>query len=246
MRLVYTGRLVEEQKRVSDLTRAFCRVVCEVPHTEAVIYGGGPAEAAVKQIISVEGKGLPVYFAGRIDSDQVQEHLLAAHVLVLLSDYEGLPISLMEAMACGVVPVCLRVRSGIPELVEDGITGLLVDDRGDAFISAVRRLREDPYLWERLSRAARAKVEASYSNEVCAMHWGELLRDLWKRAKPRPLSVPKRFSLPPVHAGLAREDQRQLPTISLAIQKARRLAGRIKRACFAVFHAKNHERVYPY
>ena len=55
----------------------------------------------------------------------------------------GLPIALIEAMACGVVPICLQTRSGF---VEHGVTGLLVRDRGKDFIAAVQRLRQEPLL----------------------------------------------------------------------------------------------------
>lgn len=212
LRLVYAGRLVDEQKRISDLIRSLCRAVREVADVEAVVYGDGPAKEAAEQIIDLEGQGLPVRLAGRVDSDQIQKHLLKCHALVLLSDYEGLPIVLMEAMACGVVPICLRTRSGISELVEDGVTGLLVDDRGDDFIAAVRRLRDDPGLWERLSKAARTRIETEYSNEVCAARWKDFLRRLNHNAGPQQsLKIPGQLDLPHVHPSLAREDFRKAP-----------------------------------
>ena len=97
-----------------------------------------------------------------------------AHVLVLLSDFEGLPIALMEGMACGLVPVCFKMRSGIPELVEDGVTGLLVSDRGDEFVRAIARLHNDRNLWERLSLSARSRIAADYSLNACAEKWMDL------------------------------------------------------------------------
>ena len=132
LRLCFVGRLEDEQKRICDLTRALCRVAREVPGVEAKLYGEGSRRGAVEEILASEGAGLPVVLAGRVASDRIQESLLQCDVLVLLSDYEGLPIAVMEAMACGCVPVCLRIRSGIPELVDDGVNGLLVDDRGTA------------------------------------------------------------------------------------------------------------------
>ena len=89
LKIVYTGRLVEEQKRISDLTFAFCRAVSEVPGTEATIYGDGPSTPAVREIIEQEGKGLFVSYAGRVDSDAIQ-HLLEHHVVVcslIMKDY---------------------------------------------------------------------------------------------------------------------------------------------------------------
>src|SRR5215468_8361968 len=200
LRLAYVGRLIEQQKRISEVTLGLCRAVREVPGTEALIYGDGPARAAVEQILREEGNGLPVELVGFVENDQIPKHLLKCHAVVLLSDHEGLPVSLLEGMACGAVPIGLRGAPGVTELVLDGLTGLLVGDRGDGFVAAVRRLREDPALWERLARSARAHVETEYSEETCAARWQELLEELVNSRPPRkPLRIPRRLHLPPVH-----------------------------------------------
>jgi glycosyltransferase involved in cell wall biosynthesis len=229
LRLVYTGRFSERQKRITEVVRAFCRAVREVPGTEAYLYGSGLDQAAAEAVLSREGQGLPVFIKGPVDSAVIQNELLACHVCVLLSDYEGLPISLMEAMACGLVPVCLRTQSGVPELVIDGATGLLVDDRQDCFADAVRRLRNDRMLWQQLSGAARAKVLSAYAHPGCLQRWLQLLHELAMAGNARaPVRVPQRISLPPVRPGLAREDTRAprgLARLSTYLQK---LSGRLK------------------
>ena len=232
LRLAYVGRLVEEQKRISEVARALCRVTREVVDTEAVIYGDGPQREVIEQVLASEGVGLPVHLGGLIDSNRIQEQLLNCDVIVLLSDYEGLPIALMEAMACGCVPVCLRTRSGIPELVDDGVTGLLVDDRGDEFIAAIRRLHEDRELWDRMSLAAKARIVERHSLETTAMQWVNLLEKIRLRATPRrAIVLPSRFHLPEVHPALASADVRQFrPPLSLRIYRGlRRIAGQAKR-----------------
>lgn len=228
MRLVYTGRLVEEQKRISELTRALCRVVREVESTEAFIYGEGPAATQVDQIVSSDGNGLPIHFAGRVDSDRIQEHLQKGHVLVLLSDYEGLPISMMEAMASGVVPICLRTRSGAVELIEHDKTGLLVSNRGDDFVNAARRLRCEPDTWERLSLAARAKMQAEYSSEASAASWETLLRALSDNSQTkRVVKAPRQVVLPPIPAALAHGHMRKPPFLMLVLRGGWRFARRV-------------------
>ena len=233
LRMVYVGRLAEQQKRISQVTRGLCRIVREVPGTDAVLYGDGPDKRCVEEILATDGAGLPVRLAGRVDSSHIQERLLNADVIVLLSDYEGLPIAILEAMACGCVPVCLRTRSGIAELIEDGVTGLLVDDRADGLVDALRRLQDEPGLWERLSRAARARVETSHANQACAQQWAELMRELYDDSGPRRrITIPGRVQLPPVHPALACEDSRAPvpPRLSLRIaSKSRGLAGQVKR-----------------
>ena len=205
LRLVYVGRLSEEAKRISEVTHALCRAVREVPGTEAYIYGDGEERPAVEQILREKGSGLPIDLVGRVENDQIQKKLLNCHAVVLLSEWEGLPVSTIEGMACGLVPIGFRyARGGVPELVEDGVTGMLVDDRGDSFVAAVRRLRNDPALWERLSRSARARAEAEYSEDVCAARWQELLGELASSSGPRKLlRIPRYFDLPPVHPAFA-------------------------------------------
>lgn len=175
LRLIYVGRLVEEQKQILDVTRALCRVVREVPGTEAVIYGNGPDRARVKRCLEEESTGSRVRLGGQIDNAQIEQVMLEAQVLVLLSDYEGLPIAMLEAMACGVVPVSLRIRSGVGQLIEQGITGFLVADRGDDFVATIRHIAANPAQWSRISCAAREKIAAHYSDALNAGRWTELL-----------------------------------------------------------------------
>lgn len=208
LRIVYVGRLVEKAKRASEVARAFCRVTREVDNTEAVIIGDGSAKAAVERIVANAGNAR-VSCLGRIDSSRIQDELLKCQVFVLLSDFEGLPIALMEAMACGVVPVCLDIRSGIPELVKHEETGLLVKDRGDNFVRAIRQLREQPDLWWRLSRAARAKVKREYSTQFVAGRWKRMAERLQAEAgDTHPIKIPGRLDLRPLHTRLAGDDRR--------------------------------------
>jgi colanic acid/amylovoran biosynthesis glycosyltransferase len=222
-KLVYVGRLSEEQKRISEVTQALCRAVREVPGTEAVIYGSGPAEASVKQILHTQGAGLPIRYAGRVDSDQMQAQLLENHAIVLLSDYEGLPVALMEAMACGVVPICSRIESGIPELVTDRVNGMLVHDRGDSFVAAVRQLRDNPQLWQTLSQAARAKIATDYAHDHSVDAWENRLRQLRSMNHLRqPIQIPQRLHLPPRQPDLISLDPREPGFYTKAIRRIRR------------------------
>jgi colanic acid/amylovoran biosynthesis glycosyltransferase len=224
LRLAYVGRL-DEQKRISETTRGLCRAVREAPGTEALIYGDGPARGAVEQILREEGTGLPVQLVGFVENDQITKHLLKCHAVVLLSDHEGLPLSLMEGMASGVVPIGLRGTLGVTEFVVDGLTGLLVGDRGDEFVAAVRRLREDSALWQRLARSARAKVEADYSEKVCVDRWRELFDKLVNSSGPRkPLKIPRWLHLPPAHPALTWLDPRPHQEL---MRRARRFVSRV-------------------
>ena len=233
LRLAYVGRFAEEQKRISEVARALCRVGDELAGATAVIYGDGPDRRNVEGILAKEGRGLPVTLGGMVPSERIQEKLLESDVLVLLSDYEGLPIALMEAMACGCVPVCLRMRSGIPELVEDGVTGLLVDDREGGFVAAIRRLRDEPDLWKRLSMGARARVEAEFSHDVCQGQWASVLHELAGKSETRRMiEIPEHLRLPARNVALENEGNREEPIVLRFLRRSRILAGRWRRKVF--------------
>ncbi len=232
LKLVFAGRFAEEQKRISDVAHALCRAVREVPGTEAVLYGDGPDRAAVERIVLTAGAGLPISLGGLVPSDAIQERFLDGDVIVLLSDYEGLPIALMEAMACGCIPVCLRMRSGIAELVEDGVTGLLVNNRDDDFVRAIQSLRADPALCERLSAAARERIAGTFSADSCASAWTSLLLEMRGRRKPRrPVRIPGSLRLAPANIHLESPDyRRRLPSLPVrALRRGRIFAGRVRR-----------------
>jgi colanic acid/amylovoran biosynthesis glycosyltransferase len=230
LKLVYAGKLTEEAKQISLLTQAFCRVVKEVNGVEAYIYGDGPAKEKVLTIIEKEGKGLPVYYKGFVSSTDIQRQLADKHVIVLLSDYEGLPIILMEAMACGLVPVCLSIRSGIPELIKDGETGLLVLDREEDFTSAIERLAEHAVLFNALSINAKHFVTQHHSMTVVVDKWLDLCEQLLKSASPKQtIVIPFKLELPPVNQWLKGIDQRKPSIIKYTGHQLVRFKNLLKR-----------------
>lgn len=177
LKVVYVGRLLEKQKKISELTEALCHAVRNVPGTEGIIYGVGEVNN-VQKVIAEHGQNIPVRYAGALAVDEVQEHFLQSHVYILLSDYEGLPVSLLESMACGVVPVCLNLRSGVGEVISDGENGFLVKDKQESFIQAIRTLAENRQIWRRFSAAARKKIEDEFSQEVSNKKWLELIQQV--------------------------------------------------------------------
>lgn len=128
IRLLYAGRLEHEQKRVGVLLR-LAGVLEErgIAHQIRLV-GDGPATAEVEIHLEKLPNASRLPPAGR---DRMHEHLRWADCLVLASRYEGLSLSMLEAMAAGIAPVVTRVRSGAAEAVDDGVSGLLIDGQGD-------------------------------------------------------------------------------------------------------------------
>lgn len=107
-------------------------------------------------------------FLGSVDHGALRGHLRRAAVFVLASHSEGVPVSMMEAMAVGLPVVGPRV-TGLPELVEEGVSGLLADPaRPFEFADAMARILGEPGLAADLAAAARARIEADYDMDANA------------------------------------------------------------------------------
>jgi glycosyltransferase involved in cell wall biosynthesis len=146
-----------------------CRLLAETGlDVRCTLVGEGPDRAALARQIDSAGLRGRVEMVGRRTRAEVAELLGRAHVLAAPSvptkegKREGIPVVLMEAMACG-VPVVASGISGIPELVDDETTGLLVPPRDpQALARALRRVNDDPALRDRIGHGGREKVEREF------------------------------------------------------------------------------------
>lgn len=181
--IVCVGRLSPE-KGQAGLLDALGRLVADRPELRLTLVGDGPEQAALVARAALMGLEGRVSFAGRLDEGATLAAIAASDLLVLPSFMEGLPIVLMEAMALGVPVIASRV-AGIPELVIDGETGLLVDPANwAALATAIDRLAGDPALATRLAAAARAKVSAEFAYPAAARPLAGLLREALEGEPP--------------------------------------------------------------
>lgn len=218
-RLVYVGRLVEKQKRISDVVKALAKASNLSADVSGVIYGNGD-QKKIARLINKYSKNNKVGYGGVVDNKVIFEKLSECQAFVLLSDYEGLPQTLLEAMSCGLIPICFDMKSGVPELVEQNHTGVIVSDRDKSFTNAVDKLKKDKELCLRLSQNARQKIIQSYSIENNIEMWTALLHDLTQNQQLRKkLFVPAGLNLPKPHPYLKKEDYRTLNRGQLILKK---------------------------
>jgi glycosyltransferase involved in cell wall biosynthesis len=116
LRLIYLGRLAEEQKRVSRLARLARILEAHNANVTMTIVGEGPQSGQLRE--DLRGCRI-VAFHDAVPYDRVGAIFLESDVFVLLSDFEGLPLSLLEAMGSGVVPVVSDLASGISDVVQE-------------------------------------------------------------------------------------------------------------------------------
>jgi glycosyltransferase involved in cell wall biosynthesis len=180
-RVLCVGSL-EPYKGQRFLVDACARLRDEGLDLRCRLVGDGEDRAMLEARVAAAGLDGVVELLGAQPRERVREELAACDAFVLPSvvtpegKMEGLPVALMEALAARRPTVATRV-SGIPELVEDGVTGLLVPpEDAAALAAALRRLAEDPALGRRLAEAGHARVREQHDLERNVTRLAELLR----------------------------------------------------------------------
>ncbi|WP_416068163.1 glycosyltransferase [Rhizobium sp. ZK1] len=138
------------------------------------VIGDGPDLQEIRAITTGWQSNAKITLHGALAHQDVRAMLDQSHIFVLPSvvaangDMEGIPVSIMEAMAMG-LPVISTRHSGIPELVEDDLSGILVDERDvDALSAAMERLGSEPELQLAMGKAGRAVIEREYNERTQA------------------------------------------------------------------------------
>jgi glycosyltransferase involved in cell wall biosynthesis len=139
------------------------------------ILGEGPRREALAALAAARGVQGRVHLLGY--RRNAYDYIANCDVLLMPSLHEGLPYTLLEAMALGVPVIASRV-GGLAEVVQDGATGLLVrrDDTGE-LAAAISRLHRDPALAARLAESGRRLQRARYSQKAMTASYLEVYRD---------------------------------------------------------------------
>jgi glycosyltransferase involved in cell wall biosynthesis len=170
--LIFVGALTS-QKRADVFVEVVRRLRATGRPLRAVMVGDGPLAATLRS--DAMSKGVEVLGARQ----DVPELLRAADVLLFpsLPAGEGMPGVLIEAGLSGVACVSTRVP-GAAEVIEEGVTGLLVGDGPDAMVEAVGRLLDDEVQRSTMGAAARIRCESEFSLDLMARRWQTVLQQL--------------------------------------------------------------------
>lgn len=177
--VAFVGRLSPE-KGPEVFLRAVQLLGSLVPEAQAVLCGDGPQRASLEAFVAQAGLGHRVHFAG------VMQDMPAVYadvdVVASTSHSEALPLSLMEAMACGLPVVATRV-GGVPDLIDHGRTGWLQAPRDvEGIAHALARLLRAADERQRMGQRGRERVVAEFGIDRCVQRTGELLERLARRA----------------------------------------------------------------
>ena len=163
VKIVHVGRF-NEQKNHGRLLRSFEVLLSQHPHCHLNLVGDGELMESVKASATELGIGETVTFLG--SQSNVYPFLQEADVFVLPSDYEGMPMTIIEAMGTG-LPIVATAVGGVPDMIENETSGLLVPCKEGAVAQAMARLVSDASLREKLGQKAKAD-SARFSAEYMA------------------------------------------------------------------------------
>ncbi len=162
-------------KRIDHFIRAVALVVQEHPEAKAAIVGDGELREPLESLAADLGISDHVEFLGH--QGDVGSFLNRSKVFVLSSDSEGLALSLMEAMTCGLPAVVSHVGD-LGDLVREGENGFLIDDRTpESFAAAMVKLIENESRWQQFSANARESA-TRYESPVVVSRWDEILQSI--------------------------------------------------------------------
>ena len=193
LRIIYLGRVHQVAKRVR-LFPTILRHLCEsqIPFSWTIM-GDGPELDFLKTNMQTSRPDQQVHFTGPLSTPEVSALLSQHDVFLLASDFEGLPMSLLESMAHGLVPVVSDIESGIREVVDsnNGIRVAIDDIPG--YARAIIHLHENRDALAAMGQSARDMVLKAFSVRVMADRWLDLV------ASYQPVSAewPGKFNIRP-------------------------------------------------
>jgi glycosyltransferase involved in cell wall biosynthesis len=186
--IVFTGRLLKG-KGIETLLTAFKRLASDDARLHLAIVGSGAdqalsIEADLRDFVERSGLGQCVTFAGRVEN--VPDWLRAADIYGFPSFFEAMPLSILEAAACGLPAATTRI-GGIVDVIDDDVSGLLIEPGDvDGLTSALGRLIRDPQLRQRLGAAARLKIVEHFGFDHNVERYRALFNSLCRRTTPGP------------------------------------------------------------
>ncbi|MBU1102064.1 glycosyltransferase [Patescibacteria group bacterium] len=174
--LVYMGR-VSYEKSIDQVLKAFKLVVEKEPQTTLMIVGDGPERKNLEELAAKIGVKNKVIFTGLLRGENLVRALQASDVFVTASKSENMPLSVLEAMSCG-LPFVAAAEKGLVELIKDGVNGFLVKaDNPTDIAEKVLRLITNESMLKKFSDASRVQA-MNYSKETVTA----LLEQNYKKA----------------------------------------------------------------
>jgi glycosyltransferase involved in cell wall biosynthesis len=195
VRLIFVGRLQHDHKGVLWLPDILHRCLDRGLDVTLTIVGDGADAEKLQRLLAARSLEQRTQLVREVPPDEVYCLLTQSHILLMPSLFEGLPIALLESLACGCVPVVSRLPGITDIALEHGESGLLVNV-GDiaGYADAVATLVRNPAQWARMSRAGRERARQCFSVEAMGDSYLRVIREA--RDGHYPLPRPRKDQLP--------------------------------------------------
>jgi glycosyltransferase involved in cell wall biosynthesis len=197
LQILYLGRLAREQKRVHLFPAIRDQLISSGIPFHWTIAGDGPDRNFLQSALQCSLPNQTVSFSGQVAYGGVPQLLAAHDIFLLASDYEGLPLSILEAMGSGLVPVVSDLPSGIGEVVDETTGKRVAPDNIAGYAQAIVGLHEHRDELRRLSQNARAKVQHRFSVGAMTDRWLDVL----PRRTQADIHWPAQWAIKPVLGG---------------------------------------------
>lgn len=198
--VIGTVRSMEKSYGIDCLLKAFRLLTDRHPDwpCKLVIVGGGNLERQYRELASTLNLEARVCFVGKVPHNRVIDHLRSFSVFAALSDTESFGVAILEASACG-IPVVVSNVGGLPEVVVDGTTGLMVSPNDEvAAAECFEKLFLSPNLRDGLGRAGRQRVRERYDWNQTAKIMENLYEEVIAASTSEPAVSSTRTSAPAV------------------------------------------------
>lgn len=187
--LLFVGRVIR-QKGIEYLIDAMPLVLKRVPQARLVVVGRGNRLEKMRSRVAKLGLQGKVHFEGFLDEEELKDALCACNVFVLPSLWEVLPVSILEAMACG-KPIVASDVGGNGELVRRGHNGFLVPKKNSRRLAEkIVRVLSDEQLAGRMGRNSRERVVSEFNWELIASQTISAYQKLLRKYRAKPPEKP--------------------------------------------------------
>ena len=179
MSLIYTGRFIQYQKRIHDYVDLAWALYNEGIDYELVMVGDGEEYAKIRdKLMPLINEGV-VVLTGRLGHEKMYKLYNRADMFLLLSDFEGLSLSLLESMERGCVPIVYEMDSGIPELIKNKDNGFIIPHNDiNAVVSLINELSGNKELLREMGMKARDSIVREFSENLMIDRYVELIEDI--------------------------------------------------------------------
>lgn len=217
LKIVYAGRLVQYQKRVFDLPK-IVKILLEmqIPVELTIIGDGIEAQQLRDECQTLIEQGA-IRFLGTLPNEKVIEVFEQNDIFILTSEFEGMPVSLLEAMGRGCVPVVTDINSGTRELVQEGVNGYrLPVGEIRLFAARLATLHQDLNRRQEMSlNAYRTINEGGYKTEEMSEKYIDLFHRVMQEAESGAYRRPRGRILPPPELQVSWKSQLSAPVRTL-------------------------------